>query len=332
MPLPLLLVGAAFLAGGFGVKKGVDAKNDFDSAEHWNNKAQKLMNNAKSSLEETRDAAHEKMEKLGITKLSVWNESMIPFIEAFKTIKNMDVDTSGDYATSSLPPVNAADLRDMTRTSLAMKEVATDGLTALGSGGLAGLAAYGGAQVLATASTGTAISALSGAAATNATLAWFGGGSLATGGLGMAGGTAVLGGIVAGPVLAIGGMVLASKAEEAKINAYANHDEAELAAEQMKTAEVAAKGIGQRFWEVDRVIIKLNAQFTSALELFCEFVFQNPDYSTYTNEEKQEVYKISALAKTIKNLLDAPLLDENGAVTPDSREVLKASKAALKEL
>ncbi|MDM8564325.1 hypothetical protein QUF74_01580 [Candidatus Halobeggiatoa sp. HSG11] len=44
----------------------------------------------------------------------------------------------------------------------------------------------------ATASTGTAISGLSGAALTNATLAWLGGGTLASGGGGMAAGTALL--------------------------------------------------------------------------------------------------------------------------------------------
>ena len=48
------------------------------------------------------------------------------------------------------------------------------------------------------ASTGTAISSLSGVAATNAALAWLGGGTLATGGGGMSAGTAFLG--LAGPV------------------------------------------------------------------------------------------------------------------------------------
>jgi predicted alpha/beta-hydrolase family hydrolase len=43
-----------------------------------------------------------------------------------------------------------------------------------------------------TASTGTAVSTLSGAAATNAALAWWGGGSLAVGGGGIGGGTAVI--------------------------------------------------------------------------------------------------------------------------------------------
>ena len=42
------------------------------------------------------------------------------------------------------------------------------------------------------ASTGTLISTLSGAAASNATLAWLGGGSLAAGGGGIAAGTMVL--------------------------------------------------------------------------------------------------------------------------------------------
>jgi len=55
--------------------------------------------------------------------------------------------------------------------------------------------AMGGAAALGTASTGTAISSLSGAAAQSATLAWWGGGSLASGGLGMAGGAAALTGI-----------------------------------------------------------------------------------------------------------------------------------------
>ncbi|MDF5718281.1 MAG: hypothetical protein PUP93_31545 [Rhizonema sp. NSF051] len=67
----------------------------------------------------------------------------------------------------------------------------------------AAAAGYGGAITVATsvgvASTGTAISTLSGAAATNAMLAWFGGGAIAAGGGGMALGAAVLGGITVLP-------------------------------------------------------------------------------------------------------------------------------------
>ena len=54
------------------------------------------------------------------------------------------------------------------------------------------------ATTFGTASTGTAISALSGAAATNAALAWLGGGAIAAGGGGMAAGNALL--ALAGPI------------------------------------------------------------------------------------------------------------------------------------
>ena len=60
-------------------------------------------------------------------------------------------------------------------------------------GAFGSTAAMSVATVLGTASTGTAISNLSGAAATNAALAWLGGGAVATGGAGVAGGSFILG-------------------------------------------------------------------------------------------------------------------------------------------
>ena len=63
------------------------------------------------------------------------------------------------------------------------------------------------ATTFGTAATGTAISALSGAAATNAALAWLGGGAIAAGGGGMAAGSAVL--AMFGPIgWAVGGITV----------------------------------------------------------------------------------------------------------------------------
>lgn len=61
-----------------------------------------------------------------------------------------------------------------------------------GVGALTALGAYGAVAAWGVASTGTAIDTLSGAAGSSATPAWLGGGALAAGGLGIAGGTAVL--------------------------------------------------------------------------------------------------------------------------------------------
>lgn len=71
-------------------------------------------------------------------------------------------------------------------------------------------------SMLGTASTGSAIGGLSGAAATNATLAWFGGGSLAAGGAGMAGGAMALTGIAALPLIAYSSWKTHDNANEVK--------------------------------------------------------------------------------------------------------------------
>ncbi|MEZ9833027.1 hypothetical protein AB4341_05795 [Vibrio breoganii] len=68
-------------------------------------------------------------------------------------------------------------------------------------GGSTAVGAWALVSTVGSASTGASIAGLSGVAASNATLAWFGGGSLAAGGAGMTGGMAVLGGIVAVPML-----------------------------------------------------------------------------------------------------------------------------------
>lgn len=331
MPLPLLLVGAAVLAGGYGVKKGLDAKEDFDRAEELNNEAKRIYDSACTDLEAARNGAQAAMKKLGELKFDIYELRLIPFVEAFSKIKNVDFQDQRLKEEFSLGGVSSNDMLAIQKAALDMKEVVGGGVAALGAGGLAGLAAYGGVGLLGTATTGTAIASLSGAAATNATLAWLGGGALGSG-LGVAGGTAVLGGIVAGPVLAVGGMMLAAKAEEAKHNAYANRDKARAAAEQMKTAETVTRGIRQRFNEIHGALTRLNKHFQPLLNGLRDIVALNTDYSTYSVEDRKGVMMAAVMAKTLKNVLEAPLLDQNGALTTASRQALTEARDKLLEL
>jgi hypothetical protein len=82
------------------------------------------------------------------------------------------------------------------------------------TGGTMAVGAWSLVTLFGSASTGAAISGLSGVAATNATLAWFGGGALAAGGAGMAGGMTVLGGIVAIPLVYVAAKSTHKKAKE----------------------------------------------------------------------------------------------------------------------
>ncbi|EGQ9325796.1 hypothetical protein [Vibrio vulnificus] len=329
MPLPFILAGAAIVAGGYGVKKGIDAKDDFDTAKRVNRRAQSMFDEAKSELEEERELTQKAMENLGQAKYRIYNESIIPFVDVFSKIKNVSFEDNNLDDATNLPVMSAGELARMKSSVLEIKGVLSGGITALGSGGLAGLAAYGGVGVLGTASTGTAIGTLSGAAATNATLAWLGGGSLAAGGYGMAGGMMVLGGVVAGPVLAVGGMMMASKAEAAKEDAYGNLDKAELASEQMKEARVAASGIRLRFEEITKVLRSLELRFQPLLQSLNELVESNTNYSTYSEEDRKGVMIAASTAKVLKNLLEAPIIDKEGTLTPESRKVLEETKKII---
>jgi len=85
---------------------------------------------------------------------------------------------------------------------------------ALGTGSAVAIGSWTLVTMFGVASTGTAISTLSGVALTNATLAWFGGGALAAGGAGMAGGMVTLGALVAIPAIAFIAWSSHSKAAE----------------------------------------------------------------------------------------------------------------------
>lgn len=331
MPLPFIIAGAAILAGGYGVKKGFDAKEDFEIAGDINKRAKKKYKKSEKKLEKARNKAQKSMESLGETKFNIYENSLIPFVEAFSKIKHVDFD-SKNKVQKSLPKLTKDELQEMEESTLQLKEVIGGGVTALGSGGLAGLAAYGGVGMVGAASTGTAISGLSGVAATNATLAWLGGGSLATGGLGMAGGTMVLGGIVAGPVLAVGGMMLASKAEAAIEDAHSNSDTIDIAVEEMKTAKVTTEGIQLRFDEINEILNKLNERFEPLLISLTKLVSQNQDYREYSKENQNGVFICASLAKTLKNIMEAPLITKKGKLTNKSQKAIDLGGSTLKQL
>lgn len=207
MPLPLipaLLGGASLLAGAFGVKKGLDAKEDFDRAERIGKGAQKRHENAVSNTKRAQERTTALLVELGTLRKNIATKELREFIERV-----------GDSNLRNISREELDKMKNLVKESLAFDAKVGSLAGTVASGALAGFGATGSVGLLATASTGTAISSLAGAAATNATLAWLGGGALAAGGLGMAGGTAVLGGLVAGPALAVGGFMLASKAEEA---------------------------------------------------------------------------------------------------------------------
>lgn len=317
MPLPLLLIAGAAVAGTIGVAKTVDAVNTQSKANDINESAQDIVDTAKAYMELSREQSEYALKSLGQCKVDVLNESITVFINDFKKIKNIPNSNS-----------NIDDKEDMVLDNQELEELsnvamlASSLLQGAAGGAIVAFGAYNAAMALATASTGTAIAGLSGAAATNATLAFFGGGSIAAGGLGIAGGTAVLGGLVAGPALVILGVVASSKANANLEDARSNLAKAKAFEAEIKAAVVESTAIRRTASMLTRVLISLDIMFKPlVLELHNIISNSGVDYAQFSLEERESIRKAASLARAIKSVLDVSVLTEDGKHNPDAATV-----------
>ena len=311
MPLPLF-IGVAILATGWGAKKGIDAKKDFSKADEYNDRARKMFNEASTKLDKARQETNESFEDLGRIKLKAYNKTITNWISLVEQIKNKHMDKS-KIEVDGFRLSTESEFLELKEISLSMSEIAGAGTASLATGVLAGLGAYGGATTFAAASTGAAISGLSGVAATNATLAWFGGGSLATGGLGMAGGTAVLGGIVAGPILLAAGMIAASKAEKARADAYSNLKGAEVEVENLNAATLIADNMKAFAKSLTKALIALESNLAGILTKLASIVASSTNFRTYSQHEQIQVYMSFLIAVSMKDLINLSIMTKDGS-------------------
>ena len=329
MPLPLIPVilgGGSLLVGGFGVKKGFDAYLDNQEANFTNATAYTVLGNAKKLIDTHRKASGKALENLGAKKLFVLDNVVKSLIDTIEKINLKDSIGLQELSKFKIDKNQFVELKEMSGFASSML-----GGTAAGAmgGALTAFGAYGAAGWLATASTGTAISTLSGAAATNATLAFFGGGSLAAGGLGVAGGTVVLGGLVAAPALVVIGLIASSKASALKDEAYANLDKARKYEQELKTASVACDGIRRRadmfyrfFVRLESLAMPINYELSEIVEKYKNLDTGKADPAKFDERERKIFGASISVIKTIKTLLDTPLLTEDGKLTEQSELVV----------
>lgn len=316
MPLPLIPIAvglASLLGAGYGVKKGIDAKDDFNRAEKIGNKSKEKHEKGMRKLDKEKEETNEFIADLGRTKVAIFSNQIRHLVDTVKKVKHTKSRLK-DFEER----IDNLDLPEMEAMVVSSLEIEKGLASGVASGALMGLGAYGSVGMLATASTGTAIASLSGVAATNATLAWLGGGSLAAGGLGIAGGTAVLGGIVAGPALAITGLVMASKAEQALTDAYEYKAEVDKAVAEMKAMRLVLQGFQANAAEVGLVLTNLATRFDQ------EKVDDASDPVAFQ--------RMLAFGRALKEVLDISIMEEDGGVVSDIKSRIETKTAGLIEL
>lgn len=357
------------------IKEAIDSVDDkinipiyhnFKEAKEINQRAQYDFETARDRVNEVRELTEKTLETYGRTKLEIYDTSIRSFVSEYDRIKGVELSSIQASDSLSHQVLSSINIRETNFQII-------DGVKALiaggGAGAVSGAVTFGAVGLFASASTGTAISALSGAAATNATLAFLGGGSLAAGGGGVALGTAVLGGLVAIPVLLVGGFVLNAKAREALEIAKENRAQTERFVSETQAAISAMNVIRERCEQMKSVLIQLNShlgKMTQGVKVISDEQIQSRplkrafhkckkllesalikigfsvpkwlkkplkvDYAKFTQSQKNYLWIATSLAQTTKNILDTDLLTKEGTIASNSQNVLDNSRNFLQQL
>lgn len=300
MALPFLLIPAAIALGALGAKKGYDGYQKNSRANEIVDDAKNLYHDAKDAFDGVEQEANKSLEAVGNTQLKIGKKINEFKKLADKLIKELDKSSNKDFKIS-IPKHELDKVDDFGFTAVGV--IGT--LTGAGAAGAAaGFAVYGGVMALGAASTGTVISTLSGVAATNATLAAIGGGSLATGGLGMAGGTAILGGAVAAPVLLVAGWAYDKHGEASLNNAHKAAKEAEEAVHKLSESTLLLNDVVNYSNKINN---SLNNLFNKFKLYYLELKDLNDKASSLDNKSYKE-YIISQRNEIIEKVENGYML------------------------
>lgn len=300
MPLPLLpavLIGGAIAAGVKGAVDTITGLEKIQKAEKRYKRHRERYEDAERAYRRRRAKLEVRLTELGKTRLRAMTTLRV-VVEFLQRARLTSQPALEQFAVTN---------KELTRwrgAGVAASEVLNTIRNGVGAGVGTATLVYQAAGMLGTASTGTAIGTLSGAAAESAALAWLGGGALAAGGGGIALGTAVLGGLVAGPAFLVSGFFVAAQAERVKTEVARQIAAMEVAEAQMARQQDEFTIIKERIQELDLNICRLVVQLEDVL-------------ASADPNKSEDVYLVVRLARALADLLKVPVL--NGAKASSTR-------------
>ena len=330
MAVPIILGVPAAIAAVYGVVKGVSGAIDQSDAKDINASAESMVDEANWEVEQQRKATSGMLEDYGKRKLRTFDSTIADFLQTFGRLKNVETVQTPELDKLNLGDFSNGSLAGLRNDYEALKDAGLGLGAGLGSGAALAFGAYNGTMLLATAGTGTAISSLGGVAATNATLAWLGGGTLAAGGGGMALGTMVLGGIVAGPALAIFGHIMGNKGEEALNKARSNMEQARTIRDEAALTVGKLQAIEEVTGLANDTFSKISTQLRRSVSALADVIESHgEDYRTFDQASREVVFRSAKFAQLLKAMIDTPILDEDGNLVLSTRKRVEDVGEAL---
>ncbi len=303
--------------------------------------AQSQYDSAKDKLESQKKSTTKSLEKLGKDKVHAWSKDMNKFLDSFGSFNNVQmvckIDENYEFLGKNETPNEL--MVNMQNATYNANEIIKAGALSVGTGALVGIATYGGVAMFANASTGTAIATLKGIAKKNATLAWLGGGSIASGGAGIAGGTVVLGGVVVGAIAVVGGLIAGAQGKAKLAEARKVHAEAEAAVSKMNVVITGMQGIESVSDNYRDFISKLSGLFAPYLKEMDSIASKyergsdgKVDYNQLSEVEQKTLHLSWLLAQLYYHILSVPILNDQGEIDPSSRKLLQKAQQDYAQL
>ncbi|MBW8347936.1 hypothetical protein K0H71_00575 [Bacillus sp. IITD106] len=297
----------------FGAAGRID--NKVEEFEDLQNEYESLYRKMDSKRENVNDAL-EKVIKVKIKAVKSLNN----ITKISKTLKGKEREFIYRSLGNDLETVDFSQIESTISTA----QVAMNATKGISSGVGTALGTWALVSTFGTASTGTAIAGLSGAAATNATLAWLGGGAVAAGGGGIAAGTAVLGGLVAIPALAITGIFSHVQANKKIKEIEKLMYKIVEAMDQIHSNILQLDLINKRSEELIISLDKANDVFTQEFKRIYKGIYRIPILSKTTKWTRKNIFRrnyfskkdfeniayIGGIASDFAMLIDTKVFDE----------------------
>lgn len=338
MPLPLILGIAAAVAGTAGLGLTIDGGVKMKKANDKLKEAQKRNDSNHARLERMNRSACKAMDTLGENEIKVLSEFQ-QFSDLFERIKNRPEFTDIKIGDVSIPKFNGNEIK---KASVGAS-VLIGGLGGAVLGTAGGFAASGAttAAVMAfgTASTETLISSLSGAAATNATLAAIGGGSLAAGGGGIALGTTILGAASLGVGLLVGGVIfrltgsnISGKADKAWNQMISNEQRINDICNYLFDLQNTAKSYNTTLMRLRSLYLEQLNKMRNIVDSYNE---KTVNWYNLSSEEQLVIENMVLIVGVLYNMCKVQLVlksDDSDQNVINEKEINKAKKNANKVL
>jgi len=321
---------------------------DRSDAKKITKNANRRKDDIKEELDETKVKTQNDIENLGKLKELTYEKTISQFVKSYEIIGKVDINPLKQNETLDYD-IFKTDFKEMKIITTNIKEISTSIAGGALIGTTAAFGVMGTAAIIGTASTGTAIGTLSGAAATNATLAWLGGGAASAGGAGMTGGMVVLGGIALAPVLVFGMFLGTNKGKQVLNEAENYSDEIDVLVEKVITLIAELSQIRRGCYlmsesiqgldslmkvyniEMDKIAYRLEQR--SAISKFIDPIKNKVFNIDILSTKEAEIFATSAnIASMLSEIIKKPLMNEEGAFISNSLEFLEENKVMVETL